>query len=224
MTRARCVAITVLTAVLLSSCGKSAIGVRYRLVVRTTDPAALQALIDATKRMIPARVEHLKATVLSQHVTDQIDGAVLALTVSDEKIIPALTDELTNQSFSIQMMRAATSNEKADVQTEKGGFVDSGMTARDVEGVDAATAADQKGAVRIRFTDEGKKKFAALYQSAMNSTLGVFVRGVPVSFLAIHDSAFPKDLVIRGIPSPAIAQSFADDVNISLSITFVPLP
>jgi preprotein translocase subunit SecD len=81
----------------------------------------------------------------------------------------------------------------------------------------------QEVAVELLFTEEGRALLDKAFSKNKGKTVGIFVRNLLVSKLKITSGEVSEHVVISGIPSAAVAQIFADDVNVGLHVAFRPI-
>jgi preprotein translocase subunit SecD len=111
-----------------------------------------------------------------------------------------------------------------DIQVEKfGAFHPTGIDGKDIAWVDAAKDKTGQGAVHITFTPAGTDAFAQLLSTGSGKTIGIFMRGVPVSISTLTAQNAKDSLTILHIPSPEIAFAFRDDALVNLFLDLHPL-
>ena len=215
----------VLSVLVLSAC--SAFSASENLAFKVTfdanvESASKEDLGRAVNRVIERRVESMngKVTDLKNTLTDA--GADVSFTISPGKLAAPLTDQLVSP-FSFQLMRAAKATEKPDLTiAEKGGYMQMGVTEKDVlwlyAGQDDAT---KKGWVRILFTEEGKKKVKDALSQTKGMQVALIVRNQLVSTFQ-SQGVGRENIMIDGVPTAELAGIFADDVNVGVHASFVP--
>lgn len=201
--------------------------VTYQLTFSpSTDAVTRDTLSEASLRVIERRLDHLGQSLISNSAIKTGSGVMLEVTFSgDEEVAEVLTAELV-APFSMKVMAQAGEGETADITVEgHGGFIDSGINEKDLQWVDAGkNNTTNKGEVRMIFTTAGRIKMQALFQTLKGKDIGLFVRDKLVSKLHITTDTLPEDIVIRDIPTPEVAQVFADDMDVGLHVTFTPVP
>ncbi len=193
----------------------------YRLTFDVQNVPIQQELMEASLRMIDEYARQLKTTLGEKDTEAGTGSALITISLGDGTQLPAMTEKLT-KPFSLQFMTRVTG--KGDVTVEgQGNFADTGLGAKDLfwaeAGEDNTTG---KAAVRLLFTTEGRDKFLKLIKNNRGKTIGLFVQGRLVSMLVADQ--LQDDVVIRGIPTIAVASVFTDQVNTGLHITFTPVP
>lgn len=193
----------------------------YRLTFDVQNVPIQQELMEASLRMIDEYARQLKTTLGDRDVETGTGSAVITVSLGDGTQLPAMTAMLT-KPFSLRFMTRVTG--KGDVTVEgQGTFADTGFGGRDVfwaeAGEDQTTG---KAAVRLLFTTEGRENFRKLIKNNRGKTIGLFVQDRLVSMLVADH--LEEDVVIRGIPTVAVASAFADQVNVGLHVTFTPVP
>lgn len=207
---------------LLAGCGSSTI--TYDLAFSSIDDVRLeQELARQSMNVIERRLDRMGEKPLDMEIsigeTTQIE-----VQVSSKDIADILTSELT-EPFSLSVM-SETDLEHADITVEgHGSFEKTDITEADFEWVQAREDKESgQGEVRILLTEEGRTKMAAIFRVMKGKSIGIFVRDRLVSKLKVDTDELKDDIVIQGIPDPAMAEVFAEDVNVGLHVTFTPAP
>ncbi len=205
----------------LAACTGGAVTESYALVMETQDPARREALSQAAMRVVERRIQSMQVRLIEQAIRQEEDGSLLMdVTVDDPATIELLSEQLA-RPLDFAIMIAAEEGEAADITVESfGGFRATGITEEHLAWVEAA-AEGGEGIVRITLTEEGRTAYAALLASAGETPIGIVVRGVLVSILQSGGGS-GEDIIIRGIPTPAFAEIFADDVIVGTHVTFTP--
>lgn len=223
----------------LSACTASTIfgsPARYRIDVRnsaelsgsatgtgaTTGTDRRSELLAAAKRVVERRLKLIGA-----------EDATVRLGADDPiLIVDGVTDdgkaELTRQltaPFSLKFMKHVETGGTLTVEGH-GGFVETSLNGSHALWVTAdGDELTGKGVVAISFTEEGKRALQRLFKENPGRIIGIFVRDKLVSKRTL--SAAEKETIemisIADVPTPEIATVFADDVNVGLHVTFVPL-
>lgn len=217
----RRIAILIGLSLLLTSCSSQT--AHFRLTFDQSDPGVQAALTLASLRVIERRLDRVGESLLDKTVTTNDAGTVITLSLESSVARQVLEDELT-QPFTLAIMREAPADEAEIIIADHGGFAPTGVTESDI--IEAVSSTEQNGArgrVELRFTEEGRKKMQTLFQESNGKVLGLFVRGKLMSKLLVDTDTLKDDIVIRDIPEPAIAEAFADDVNVGMHVTFSPL-
>lgn len=215
---------TLSLALFLAGCGGRT--VRYKLVIDSPDPLRRSELAAASARVIEGRVT-ARGKKLLQHETKQDgDNVTIIANVSDAEAASVLQEGLLTP-FTMTIMKEVKKG-MGDIVSEKyGEFKETGITTRHFDWISAGTAgageAQAKGAVVIQFTTEGQELLKQVFKESRGSVIGIFVRGQLMSKKTVDAKDTQGSIAIDGIPNPAMAGAFADDVNVGLHVTFVPI-
>ncbi len=218
------ISISLATVLLLAACSSEQT-VTYRLDFDVTDKTVQDTLTKTSMEVVERRLGHLGVQLIKKETTTKDDKTFLSVTLPDAESATALTGELT-ATFDLKVMREASAGQPFDVTIEgRGSFADTGINQEDFEWVEAhRDEATGKGAVGLTLTADGQKKMQTLFKTMKGKSIGIFVRGKLVSLLKIQTDEAPANLIIRDVPSPDIAQIFADDMDVGLHVTFTPVP
>ena len=214
----------VATALFLAACSLQQT-VQYELSFYSTDKNTQEALTLTSLRVIERRLEHLEAPA-TEKTSEVKDGkTIITVKIPSKDAAAALTAELT-EPFKVRIMAQTGSGEISDITVENhGSFRETGITEKDFEWVDARKdPKNDMGEVRLRFTEDGNEKMKNLFRQMKGKNIGLFVRDKLVSVLLVSSDVFPNDIVIGDVPSPELAQVFADDMNVGLYVIFTPVP
>lgn len=205
---------------LLTACTGGSVTGSYDLTIRNDDPTKQEALTLAAMRVLQRRIESMQVPMLEQTLRQEEGTIAIDVHVDDPATIELLTEQLT-RPFSFRVMAEAPA-EEADATVEGyGGFRLTDVTEEEIAWVETAQDEEGKGAVRILFTESGQRKMQALMETEQGNSIGVFVRDVLMSVLPAATSN-ASDITIRGIPEVALAEIFADDVNVGTFVHFTP--
>lgn len=209
----------------LTACSDAAT-VRYHLQMNTTEQTEVVQLTQETFNVMQRRLEHMEEAILDMKSKNEGSGSVImTLSTKNKEALDALTDQMV-VPFTLEIMAQSEEGQTPDVTVEgHGGFVKTGMTAKDLLWVEADQEPGKDlGRVHLVFTEEGRTKIAALFKRMKGKNIGIFVRGQLVSKLLVEDDVLRDDIVIQDIPSVDLAQIFAEDVNVGIHVTVTPLP
>ena len=206
----------------LAACTKSGGTVSYTLTFDSTDKARQEYLTNAALRVIERRVAAMKGKVESKKGSVKDGKGTVIVTLSDPSLIDALTSQLT-RSFSFRVMRAAAGGETPDVSLPRlGDFKETGITEQHLVWLTSGTnPLTLKGAVSIKFSEEGQAILKNTFAKYKGKKIAIFVQGLLVSQL-ISDGAAQDTIQIDGIPTADLADVFADDVNAGTHVKFAP--
>lgn len=201
----------------LASCGGPKT-LTYRLQLATQDPAQRIELIDGTQRMVTRRMAAIsaKGTVIASPVGD---AGKLVIKLEDGGKASSVQNFLS-QPFSFELKGAMKKTPPPPPDQEE--WTATGITGTDLQWLRAiGDKATGKIGVELIFTPEGKAKLKRVFDQFTGGELGIFVRDLLVSKLTVAGgSELDKSIIITGIPSPAVAQIFVDDVNVGLHVSF----
>lgn len=215
---------SLVSVLLLAACTTSN-SVSYNLEMDVTDPEKREQLGEQSLRVIERRLARMGEIPTAQNVEVNEDEAIVSITIETQEAIEQLTKEL-QEPFTFNVMAQAEEGEEADIEVEgHGGFVATPVTGEDLEWSEGRKEPGKAtGEVRLVFTEEGRTEMADLFAAKKGKYIGIFVRGQLISKLLVDTDELKDDIVIRDIPSPELAQIFAEDVNVGLHVMFTPVP
>lgn len=215
---------SLVSVLLLAACATSN-SVSYNLEMDVTDAEKRQQLGEQSLRVIERRLSRMGEIPSAQDVTVNEDGAVISITVETQEAIDQLTKEL-QEPFTFKVMAQTEEGEEGEITVDgHGSFISTPVTGDDLEWVEGRKEPGKAtGEVRLVFTEEGRSEMANLFADKQGSYIGIFVRDQLISKLLVDTGELKDDIVIRDIPSPELAQIFAEDVNVGLHVTFTPVP
>ncbi len=76
--------------------------------------------------------------------------------------------------------------------------------------------------MRIELSPQGAAILKSLGQTNEGDVIALLVRGALISKTVAKKDL--EELIIRNIPTPAMGEIFADDVNVGVHVTFTPVP
>lgn len=191
-----------------------------RLTFDTQDPAAQAELTKTSIDVIERRLMRYGAEMQDLQTKLDASGATLTLTLPAEELANELVTEL-QMPFTFAIVQEAPEGGSGAIMFEgQGTYMPTSITEDDLAGAEAAQD-ETGGAVRLVFTDAGKRELEALAPTVKGKALGIMARGVLMS--KTQGDTLTNEIVIRGIPTVEFAQVFADDVNVGLHVTFTPL-
>ncbi len=204
----------------LTACTGEAVTGSYDLQMETQDPARRETLGLAAMRVVERRIQSMQVPMREQTIRQEEGNLAIDVTVDHPDTIALLSEQL-QRPFTFRIMVESSADEVDATVEGHGGFRSTNITEADIDWVESAQDDEGKGAVRILLTEEGQAKLQGLMTAEQGKSIGVFVRDVLISVLpaAGGDSV---DITIRGIPDLALAEIFADDVNVGIHIMFTP--
>lgn len=245
MTKNRAFALAILSCALLASCKSTPRTVTYDISLSKIGNTHRLELVNAAERVATRRLAALSIKGTAKAVPAET-GATLNLTLPDKKAAESIA-KLFAEPFTIDIRTQVKplTDFKQDDPTGSNWKM-STVGNDDFEWIQViGDKATGKIGVELQFTPDGRKKFEKVFTelAAANNRLapsipklapaaanpaslniGIFVRGVLVSALTPSGTKLDSHVIITGIPKPAMAQVFADDVNVGLHARFVPHP
>ncbi len=207
---------------LISACG-GVTQLKYDLTIDDGTPSQVLNLVNASERVVKRRLSALgvqNPNVISVPKGDS--GGAMTIDVPDAMLTTRIRDILAEQ-FAFDMRLELKETTFADQNAEEN-WEKLGVNNEHLIGAQVVSAEDSgEVAVELLFTEEGRKLLGDAFSKYKGRTVGIFVRGLLVSKLKVEDSALSEHIVISGIPSAAVAQIFADDVNVGLHVAFKPV-
>lgn len=208
---------------LLAGCGSSAHSA-YKLQFDTEDTSRLTVLSIAVTRIIERRLQGMGEEVRSLDISQKADGPELSFSVNTKAAADLLRKDLT-APFKLRIMREVNMGETPTIEIDgHGGFIETSITEKHLEWIEAAEETDNKGRITLGFTKEGREFMRKIFRENVRKNIGLFVRDKLVAKLQVDTAELKDDIIITGIPSAELARVFADDVNVGLHVTFTPLP
>lgn len=191
----------------------------FNLTVSEQDPTRREAAIEAAARVIDRRLQSLGEKMTDHTVAPTDAGATMMVSATSQEALLLTADEL-EKPFELSFMLEAPEATADIVVTGHGGFSETGITEDDIDWTTSETQPNGKARVGLEFTPEGKAKMEKLYTENAGKAVGLFIRGKLVSKLIVEEGAWQDRVVISDIPSVEIADTFSDDVNVGISVTF----
>lgn len=209
-----------LAALLLTSCSGG--NVTYKISFNTERAEEQSALLLASLRVIERRLSRMGDQLLEQDIKAKDGEHFIILRIRERTAQETLTGELTSP-FTLHVMQQSP-EATADIVVEgHGGFAKTPVTEKHLQWIEAR-ANGKQGMIILDFTEEGRAEMQKVFRANRKKAIGLFVRGKLVSKLVVETDTVTDDIVIQNIPSLEIAKIFADDVNVGLHVTFVPVP
>lgn len=203
---------------LLSACG-SEVTSSYTLTIKTTDATKTTTLLEGVERVLTRKF-----------AASGIEDATITV-VPTSPTTATLTLMFKENAGADEAQRIIADPFTLDFRLEKPGAVSEEAAEWEPAGIDGshiewvqAIGNRQTGeiGVEITFTDEGKKLLADTFRGRSGRNIGIFVKDILVSKLKITSEKLDDRIVIGGVPNAAIAEVFADDVNVGLHVRFIP--
>lgn len=211
------------SSLLLIAC--SSRSVAFKLDINADDAAKRSELVFASMRVIERRLKRIGERITEHDIRSENGMPVIDLTLSDPIAVELLTEEM-EQPFTMRIMHETEDGDgSADaIVAGHGGFRETGVTERHILWAEAQEDDDPaRGRIVLMFTEEGRKIMRDVFTEHMGTYLGLFLRGKLMSKMLVESNVLRDDIVIRDIPSPEISSVFADDVNVGLYVTFIPI-
>ncbi len=202
----------------LTACSQANAGLT--LTLDQTGHERKAELIAAAERVVTRRLERLGQKMKGMSVTDTASGALLRFSVADPAHRTALEQELVAPFFFRVMVEAPL--EQADTEN---GYRETGITEEHLAWAAASPSqVEGRGNVLLLLNEEGQELLRGVIERNQGKKLGIFVRGVLVTYKTIAAQDEKASIPIDNIPSFALASVFADDVNVSAHVMFSPSP
>ncbi len=206
--------------VLLVLAGCSVVRVTYRLTIRSEDTEMRSALIAATKRVVTRRLRAMGEDASVIDVNTKNGEIFLSVDIADPIVGETLSAALTDP-FTLRIMKQV--DPPGDITVEgHGSFGETGITGGNLLWVVAGTDPNKKGYVELKFNQEGRNLIGKVFAENYGKFIGVFVRKHMMSKLLVEATEVKDAIIISDIPSPILAEIFADDTNVGLYVTFTP--
>ncbi len=205
----------------LVSCG-GATG-RFTLSFKNVAAERQEELTKASVRVMERRLLAQEKKLVSSKTETTNGVTTVMVAASDSAGLSALKKGL-QQPFSISILKQVPAG-KGDIVSEKfGDFKELGISTESFDWVVAGSqtlGAQQQGFVQLEFTPQGQTILKKVFAENQGATIGVFVRGMLISKKVVEKSDTGEGgITIDGIPTPDLAQAFADDVNVGLHVGF----
>lgn len=218
-------AYSAISLLLLAACASNTPSVTYNMTIDTTDPEERSLVGEEVVRVIERRLERMGEVLADKDLQVKDDSARITVAAEHQEALDRLTQEL-QQPFVFAVMKQGKKGTAGGIAVEgHGTFVPTGITGEDLTWIEARqNPTDSTGEVQLVFTEEGRTKMANLFEEMKGKSIGIFVRGVLVSKLQVDSATLKDQVIIRQIPTPELAFTFADDVNVGIHVTFTPVP
>jgi preprotein translocase subunit SecD len=201
---------------LLAACTQETT-LKYDVKLRAPDAAKAMILAEAVERvmirkMTAQSIEKPMVTV----VPNGSGSALLTIDVPDENtaaMIRSLVDE--NFTFDLRIEDAAKGGQEDKFDPARWQPV--GITGALVTWVQAVgNSRTNEIGVDLTFNQTGQERLRKIFKENVGKNIGIFVRELLVSKMNIVSPDIGETLSISGVPSAAIAEVFADDVDVGL--------
>lgn len=204
---------------LLAGCGSKSLS--YKITINTTDATKRTELVKAVRRVVERRLKAIGEEPVID-VRNENSQIMLSIKVEDKAVGETLADQL-KEPFSMRMM-AQVPDGKGDITVEgQGSFKETGLTEKHLLWVASGPDTNpEKGRVLLEFSEEGRKLMGQIFKQNSGKYIGLFVRNHLVSKLLVESTEVKDTILITDIPSPILAEIFADDLNVGLYVTFTP--
>ena len=213
------IGVSAVTALLLAGCATQTF--TYKVTLKTDDTDKRTELVKAVRRVIERRLEAIGEEP-SIDVRNEQGQIIVDVNVEDPIIGESLTEQL-QEPFSMRIMTQVADG-KGDITVEgQGSFKESGITEEHLLWVSAGPDTNpEKGRVLLEFSDQGRTLMGQVFRQNSGKYIGLFVRNRLVSKLLVESTEVKDTILITDIPSPILAEIFADDLNVGLYVTFTP--
>ncbi len=207
----------------LSACGRGQTVVEH-MTIRTTDATRVLSLITSTEHVLTRRLAAVNVKNASvAAVPTGAKSATLTLKLAD---IPSAekAKAILAEPFRFDLRIEEPTMKKVPDDTALT-WIPTALTGSNLEWVQViGNSRTGEVAIELQFTKQGKKILSSVFRGNVGKHLGIFVRDLLVSKLIIEKAPITDRVLISGIPSAKVAEIFADDVNVGLSVLFTPAP
>ena len=213
------IGLSAVTLLLLAGCEAQTF--TYNVTLNTQDADKRSELIKAVRRVVERRLQAIGEEP-SIDVRNEQGQIIVDVDVEDPIVGETLTDQL-QEPFTMRIMTQVADG-KGDVTIEgQGSFKESGITEKHLLWVTAGPDTNpEKGRVLLEFSEDGRKLMGQMFRQNSGKYIGLFVRNRLVSKLLVESSEVKETILITDIPSPILAEIFADDLNVGLYVIFTP--
>lgn len=212
-----------ISCLLLSAC-TAGTELTYLLQFDTEDAARQTMLTAAAVNVVKRRTVRLEEDLPEVGISEKEEGTALTVEVASESA-DVLHEELI-APFVVDFMVQAEEGETFDATVEgHGNFRKTELAGEHIDVV--APRQDEtdatKGRLVLAFTQTGSQVMQTVFTENKGKYIGLFVRGQLAAKIMVEETVPQEAIIISGLPSVELAEVFADDVNVGLHVTFIPL-
>lgn len=209
-----------ITSILLAACAQETT-LKYEVTLRAPDATKAMILTEAVERVLIRKmtaqsIENPMVTV----VPSGTGSAILSIVVPDENTADIVRN-LVEEDFTFDLRiedTAATGQQEGAFDPAR--WQPAGITGALVTWVQAVgNSRTNEIGVDMTFNQDGQERIKTIFKENVGRNIGIFVRGLLVSKMNIVSADIGDTLSISGVPSAAIAEVFADDVDVGLLTT-----
>ena len=213
------IGLSAVTLLLLAGRGRKTL--THKVTLNTQDEDKSRQLIKAVRRVVERRLQAIGEEP-SIDVRNKDGQIIVDVDVEDPIVGETLADQL-QEPFTMRIMTQVADG-KGDVTVEgQGSFKESGITEKHLLWVASGPDTNpEKGRVLLEFSEEGRVLMGQVFRQNSGKYIGLFVRNRLVSKLLVESTEVKETILITDIPSPILAEIFADDLNVGLYVTFTP--
>jgi len=208
---------------LLTACQSSAI--TYELSFQKSDAILQSELAIASMNVVEAKLANWGEVAVSLDIAKQNGITRLSVELSDAKIVDVLTEDLITP-FDFSIMERAGPGDTVDVQVEHmGNFTKTGVKGDHILWMEAEEepGIPRKGRILMNFTPEGHEMMKGIFKKNVGDHIGIFVKDRVIALLLVEKEEVEEQIVISEVSTLELANTFANDVNVGLFVTFTPV-
>ncbi|MBU0458432.1 hypothetical protein KJ652_04665 [Patescibacteria group bacterium] len=186
-----------------------------------TDDAAKRTILETKSEKVIERVTYnLEQSIPDISTKANGSGLRMVVKLQEEESINILAESL-ERPLDLFFALEADEDQEADIENEQfGRFVRTELTGEGIEWVTSGEGEDGKGQIVMELNEDGKAIWKNLIDENLGKKIGIFVRGGLVSLYYVDENEMKDSIVIDKIPSVELANVFADDVNVSIYVSF----
>ncbi len=204
----------------LSACAQETT-LKYQVTLRAPDAAKAMILSEAVERVM---VRKMTAQSIEKPIVSVVPSgsgtALLTIKVQDTNtadMVRSLVDEVF--TFDLRIEETTASKQPED-KFDPARWQPAGITGALVTWAQAVgNRQTNEIGIDLTFNPAGQEQLKSIFKENVGKNIGIFVRGLLVSKMSIVNPEIGDRLSISKVPSAAIAEVFADDVDVGLLTT-----
>ncbi|MDD5055939.1 MAG: hypothetical protein PHZ00_06785 [Candidatus Peribacteraceae bacterium] len=204
---------------LLAACAKETT-LKFDVTLRAPDASKAMVLAEAVERVMVRKMtaQNIEKPMVSV-VPDGSGSAILTIDAPDENAADVVRT-LVNEQFTFDLRIEDTVPSEQEDKFDPARWQPAGITGALVTWVQAVGNRETNEiGIDLTFNETGRMRLKSIFTDNVGKNIGIFVRGLLVSKMNILNSDIGDTLSISGVPSAAIAEVFADDVDVGLLTT-----
>lgn len=205
----------------LTACGSKGVTAVYDFTVDVTEPERVTNLVESVERVLARRLAAAEVPDVTVSTVPSDHGGTVTLELPDAEAAE-IADAITKATFTFDIRiekPSPTGEPNNEANWIKTPLTKSGLTWVQATGNRATGAIS----IDLQFNEEGAQHLKQIFADNKGKNIGIFVRDLLVSKLKIESTEVSDHVVIEGVPSAKVAEVFADDVNVGLHVTFLPV-